>query len=139
MIAMSASIGTVVTASSDLALTLMQTSATDVPATTEVATSVVTITPIIVTSVITREGPSSGAAATIEIVAITIDAQPSECSSRWALAFSAGSTIITSGNYPEQCSTTLLLRDIGELAIPMHQQALIYPSTVQRCAPDSDR
>jgi hypothetical protein len=104
----------VVIASSDQALTSTKTSSTELPATTEAATSVVVATPsatrngeiptpIIVTSVVTREGPTSGSvgpALTTEVVAITIDAQPSECSSRWALAFSAASTIITSGKYP---------------------------------------
>lgn len=61
-----------------------------------------TETPIIVISVVTREGPAAGTtgpALTTAIVTNTIDAQPPSCSSRWVFYISSASTIITSGDY----------------------------------------
>lgn len=85
---MSMPIATIITATPNPALTPIQTSTTEVPSTVIIVTSIVTVTPSV-----TRIGG-------LPTFAITIDAQPSECSSRWALAYSAGSTILTSGNYP---------------------------------------
>jgi hypothetical protein len=66
------------------------------------------VTPIVISSVVTQKGPAvtgtTGGSASITttkvvILVNTIDSQPSECSSRWIMYVSAGSTIITSGNY----------------------------------------
>jgi hypothetical protein len=93
------------------ALSSIISSVTEVPADISALShnySSVNVTPIIISSVVTQEGPAvtgtTGGSAPITttrvvILVNTIDSQPSKCSSRWIMYVSAGSTIITSGNY----------------------------------------
>ncbi|KAF3006077.1 hypothetical protein E8E13_011029 [Curvularia kusanoi] len=83
--------------------------ASRISSTTEVATSIVTVTTsasrageisteIIITPIVTREEPAATGIATSGGIFI-LDSLPVSCSSRWVLYISSGSTVITSGNY----------------------------------------